>query len=102
MHGENRGIEDVYLIDFLWCDHTHRPRHSVALYGVAEDIAPLLAELFRIVEVGVDIVWREDDGGSKYRSSEASPSCLVAARLYQTSMIVVYQHANILLTRLMP
>ena len=88
VHGEDTGIEDVYLVDFLGSDNADSPGDCITLDYLAQGIAPLLGELLGVVEVGIAVVGREDDGGSIYTASKTTSSGLIATSLYQRWMII--------------
>ena len=87
VHGEDTGIEDVYLVDFLGGDYSHSPGYGIALDYLAQGIAPLLGELLGVVEVDITVVGREDDSGCIYTASKTTSSGLIATSLYQRGMI---------------
>ena len=87
VHGEDTGIEDVYLVDFLGSDNADSPGYGIALDYLAQGIAPLLGELLGVVEVWIAVVGREDDSGCIYTASKTTSSGLIATSLYQRGMI---------------
>lgn len=88
VHGKNRGIENVNLVDFLGCDHPYRPCHGIAHDDLTQGIALPLRELLGVIELFVGIVGWKDDSRRIDAASKATASCLVAARLSETDMIV--------------
>ena len=64
VHSQKAGMKDVDLIDLLRCDNTNSPRHRIVLNDLAELIAFLGCELFRVVEQRIVVVTRQDDGGT--------------------------------------
>ena len=92
VHGEDGGVEDVYLVDFLRRDHADSPCHGVAHDDLAEGVALLLSELLGVVEGGVFIVGREDDGGGIDTAGKASAPRLVATGLHEALMVMAFEH----------
>lgn len=88
VHGEDTGIEDVYLVDFLGSDNADSPSYGIALDYLAQGIAPLLGELLGVVEVGIAVVGREDDSGCIYTASKTTAASLIAAGFYHGGVII--------------
>ena len=88
VHGEERGMKDVNLIDFLGCHYAYRPCHGIALYLLAKGITAPLSQLLRVVKVGVVIVGRQDDGGGIHAAGQATTPGLVATCLYKVFIIM--------------
>ena len=87
VHGEDTGIEDVYLVDFLGGDNANSPGYGIALDYLAQGIAPLLGELLGVVKVGITVVGRENDCCCIDTAGKASATSLIATSLYQRGMI---------------
>ena len=83
VHGEDAGIEDVYLVDFPGSDNAKSPGYGIALDYLAQGIAPLLGELLGVVEVGIAVVGREDDGSGIDTAGKTTSTGLIATSLYQ-------------------
>ena len=49
MHGEERGIQDIYLVYFFSTHYAHCPCHSLFLDDRSQLIALMLSELLRVV-----------------------------------------------------
>ena len=81
MHGEDRGVEDIDLVDLLGGDDAHSPGYGIALDDLTQLIAALLRELLRVVEELVLITVGQDDGSSIDTACQAATTSLVAACL---------------------
>ena len=92
VHGEEAGVEDVYLVDLLGCDHAHRPRHGVAYDLIAQSVASFLRELLRVVEQLVVVAGRQNDRRRINAARQASASCLIASCLYLSFKIMWFKH----------
>ena len=88
MHGEDAGIEDINLVDFPGGDYSHSPGDGITLDYLTEGIASLLGELLGVVEVGIAIVGRKDDGGGIYTAGKATSARLIAAGFDQGGVII--------------
>ena len=73
MHGEKRGVQDVYLINFLRRDNSHRPRQSLFFYNFTQGIPLLFGKLFGVVQQFVLEVFGQDNGGSINRLPQRQP-----------------------------
>ena len=74
-------MEDVETVDFLGLDDGNRPSKRFPLDFGTEQVALPFAELLGVVEEGVVVVWRKDDGSSDDRPGEGTASGFVASRL---------------------
>ena len=83
MHGEDAGIENIYLVDFPGGDYSHSPGDGITLDYLTEGIASLLGELLGVVEVGIAVVGREDDCGGIHTARKTTSTGLIATSLYQ-------------------
>ena len=92
VHGEERGMKDVNLIDFLGCHYAYRPRHGIALYLLAKGVATLLGQFLRVVELRIVVVGRQDDGCRINAASQATTPGLIAPCLNQVFIIMWQQH----------
>ena len=92
MHGQDGGVQDVYLIDFLGCHHTHGPSYGVALDDVSQLLSALVSQLLRVVQRLILIVFWEDDGSSIHAASQTASASLVAACLHLACIVMACQH----------
>ena len=88
MHGEDAGIENIYLVDFPGGDYSHSPGDGITLDYLTEGIASLLGELLGVVEVGIAVVGREDDSGCIYTASKTTAASLIAAGFYHGGVTI--------------
>lgn len=79
VHGKDAGAKDVYLVYLFSCDYAKSPSDGIAFYLCAEVIALFGGELFRIVEKGIGIVWRENDCRSINAACKAASTGFIAA-----------------------
>ena len=91
VHGENRGVEDVDLVDLLGGDDAERPGESIAFDIFAQGIALLLGELLRVVEQGVRVVGREYHRCGIHIAGQASAASLIATRFDKFGMEARFQ-----------
>ena len=91
VHGEEGGMKDIDLVDLLRCHDAYCPGHRLLLNLLPQGIALLLRQLLRVVEVGVVVVGRQDDGGSIDATGETATTGLVASGLHHTFIIMWYQ-----------
>ena len=82
MHGEDAGIENVYLVDFLGSDNAKSPCNGIFLDYLAKGIAALLGELLGVVEKIVVIIRRKDDGCGIYTAGKTTAASLIATSFY--------------------
>lgn len=88
MHRQKAGMKNIDLIDLLRRDNADSPRHGIVLNNLAELIALLGRELFRVVEQRIVVVTRQDDSGGIDTACQASAASLIAAGLYAISIIM--------------
>ena len=86
VHGGNGGVEDVDFVDFVVVDGGYGPGCGFRFNDVAQFFPLPGGQLFGVVEQFIGKIVREDDGGSKNRPRQASPSgfvtsCLNACRI---------------------
>ena len=82
VHGKERSIQDINLVDFLRRDNADAPCQRLPFYHFAQCVALLLGELLRIIQQFIAEILRQYHGGSINRSRKASASRFVASGLH--------------------
>ena len=89
VHCEEGSLKDVYLVNLLRCDHSHRPCDSSGFNNRAQLLALLFSEFLGVVEEWVVEVLRQNDSGSIYRSGEAASSGFVTTGFNESRGVAV-------------
>ena len=92
MHGENRGIEDIYLVDLLRGDDAYSPGYSIALDDLTKLIALLLRQLLGIVQQFILVVLWQYDGSRIDTTRQTTTPGLIATCLNLALVIMTGQH----------
>ena len=90
VHSQDRGTQNIDTIDFLRGDDTHRPGNGFALNHLTQCITSMFCKLFRVIKFGILIVRWQDNGRCIDTACQTSTACLVAARFYQTFIIMTF------------
>ena len=86
VHGQDRGVEDIDLINLLGRHDAECPRHRIALDILAQGIALLLGQLLRVIEQGMRVVSWEYHRRRIHITRQATTTRLIAARLHKFGM----------------
>ena len=90
VHSQKTGVEDIDFIDFFGSNNAHSPSYSITLYLLAERLALLICELLTVVQFGILITGRKDNGCCIYAACQTSSASLIAASLYHILIIMTF------------
>ena len=79
MHRQKRGIQNVYLVNFVIVNNTNRPRHRIVLDLSAELFPFFIAQLLGIIQISIVVIWRKNHCCGLHRTSKTTPSGLITA-----------------------
>ena len=83
VHGCDRGLQDVQLVDLLGAADAYPPAQRLSLDDGAKELALALGELLGVVEQRVGEALGQDDRSGHYGPSQATPPRLIAAALHE-------------------
>ena len=88
VHGQETGVKDVYLIDFIGRDKADGPCQSVAFNLLPKCVATTVGELLAVVECRIIIAGRQNDSRGIHASGETTTPRLVATGLHHLFIIM--------------
>ena len=88
VHGQKTGVKDVYSVDFFGCDDPDSPSQSVTFNLRSQRVATAIGKFLAVVERGVLIIGRQNDGSGIHASGQTTTSSLIATGLYHLFIIM--------------
>ena len=79
MHGQERSIQDIDLVNLLGSNDAHRPSHCLTFNDFPKLVTLTLCQLFGIIQQFIMEVRRENDRCCIDRTSQTSTSSLIAS-----------------------
>lgn len=94
VHGKDGSVENVDAVDLFGTDDAYRPCQGIIDNLLPQPVTLGRRELLGIVDVGIDIVGWQNDGGGKDAACEASASGLVTSGFDEVVVIMVEKHGT--------
>ena len=92
MHGQDRGIKDIDLVNLCRTGNAYSPCNGLPLDDFTQLSTLMVGELLRVVEQRMLKVIRQDDGSSIDSTSQSSSPSLVRASLHKARIEVFLEH----------